>query len=336
MPIKKPVNQNVVKAGGKYEIPRNRRIVKRVRLKNAELTAQIDSNDTKEFPQLYWFRNGKYITPNQMSKYKFYDKKLGIYNKLSSKDWSKIAPENSHEYDGYVVPQTPYINKLERLAASVGGEAMATANKHSVPFHGEYITLKTKDKRGNPGKLNLTDVPLALLDSISVNAGRSNTNIWDDMALVGKESTFGEYSKALSRPIPEGLELNPQTFVNDDVYIQTKYHDYLNALHKKHNYNRWSVQQSANAERDAKYALENNGIQEKTKHYSNYLLADAFKRYATNPYKYNPGQKNYVPMLNDIKYELSGEKQLQDYWNMRGQYEYARGRREGISKPVFE
>lgn len=41
-------------------------------------------------------------------------------------------------------------------------------------------------------------------------------------------------------------------------------------------------------------------------------------------------------MVNAIRQELVGEKQLQDYWNTRGKSEYARGKKERVKRSLEE
>jgi hypothetical protein len=180
--------------------------------------------------------------------------------------------------------------------------------------------------------MNLADVPVALLDSIAVNSGRSDTDFFTNSALIGKESTFGGYSEALGSPMSGNY--SPHMLTNNHAYFENAYNDYIAAVNRErtkggHGFTP-SDSETVKAENNAKYALEHNLITDKTPHYSEYVLADAFKRFESNPAKYNPGQANYVPMVNAIRQELIGEKQLQEYWNTRGKQEYERGKKEGM------
>jgi hypothetical protein len=78
-----------------------------------------------------------------------------------------------------------------------------------------------------------------MLDSIAVNAGRSNTDFWTSAALVGKESTFGGMSKTLhgDNEILYGMEdgkFNPGTLTNNHSYFSSPESDYWNALFNKY------------------------------------------------------------------------------------------------------
>lgn len=337
MPIKKPVNQNVVKAGGKYVIPKKRRVIKKIQINGGVLTAEVPQDVKKnESSEIYWFRNGRYITPAVRSKYKFYDKKTGLNIKLNKYKYTNHDEDD--ERTG-LNPDTPYIKQIADKAEHYGRYYGDQNFNQRIPFDENtyWLTLRTKNKNGKPGITNLVDVPINMLDSIAVNAGRSNTDFWTDLALVGKESTLGGFSDILYHNRPTGHYITPSDLVNNHAFTDSPYSDYLAQMHKDYPLMTDSpFSDVAKIEQNAKHAIKHGTMGQKTPRYSNYLLADAFKRYAVNPYKYNPGQKNYVPMLNDIRNELSGEKQLQIYWDAIGQRQYDIGRREGISKPVFE
>ena len=307
-----------------YTIPKKRKVLRTIRMTNGSiLTAEMDASGVNGSHELYWFRDGKYITPEQSSKYKYYDNSIKGYRYLDNKRRFKYTPDAKEpEYEARTPVFTPSIQALE--SHIIGN---SNTIDQSIPLNEQkMITLRTK------GKMNLADVPENLLDSIAVNAGRSGTDFWTDAALVGKESTFGGGSAALKHPFDLNWKesLYPEVLVNNHAYLETPESDYLAALHKKYDFD--NDYQKARAEENAKYALEHGQIVDKTPHYSNYILADAFKRYQVAPTKYNPGQKNYVPMLNGIRTELQGEKQLQEYWNTRGKQEYARGQKEGMAE----
>ena len=65
--------------------------------------------------------------------------------------------------------------------------------------------------------MNLADVPVNMLDSIARNTGRSKTNIKTNLGLVGKESTFGGYSKVLGNAW-DSYPINPYLLVNNHAY----------------------------------------------------------------------------------------------------------------------
>lgn len=103
--------------------------------------------------------------------------------------------------------------------------------------------------------------------------------------------------------------------VNNRAYTESPESDYLAALFKNFNF---SDQNFAEAERNAEYAYKHGLIKPKTKHYHENILADAFARYADNPKKYNPGQKNYTQMVTNIGNEVWSDPQIQKWWNESG------------------
>lgn len=64
------------------------------------------------------------------------------------------------------------------------------------------------------------------------------------------------------------------------------------------------------AEKDAEYAYKHNNIKERTKHYHDNIMADAFVKYADNPNKYNLGQGNYIQMVTNIGNEVWNDPQI--------------------------
>lgn len=300
--------------------PRNLKTVRTIKINNGTLVAKMDSDD-----KIHWFRNDKEMTPNQIKTYKYYDPKIKNYRRLGN-----IKKSNTIQYlvaDSVVSPiYTPSIDKIADIYTANSKNKMDLNKKQAVPFNGEYITLKTK------GNMNLADVPINLLDSIAINSGRSNTDFWKNSALVGKESTFGGISRALGKIDSSSQSKGPKELVNNHIYFRDGYKDYLGALERKYNYERaFNDNEKIKAEEDAKNALKRNQFIDRSPKYSKYVFADAFKRYQLSPEKYNPGQGNYISMVNNIEQELRNEKQLQNYWNTRGQEFYRRGQKEGIN-----
>ena len=302
------------------KIPEKRNVIKTIKINNGTLTAELDDDHN-----VYWFRNGKYITPNQMKNYKFYDPAIKGYKQLSDVV-SIFYDGDKRTFGANTKVYTPNLDTIYSRQREIHSSKDKTDSRQRIPFSGKKITLRTK------GKMNLADVPVALLDSIAVNSGRSNTDFFTNSALIGKESTFGGYSEALGYPMSG--ELTPHVLTNNHAYFENAYKDYSAAISRKRTKGGFIItpddSEIVKDENNAKYALEHNLITDKTPHYSEYVLADAFKRFESNPAKYNSGQGNYVPMVNAIRQELIGEKQLQEYWNTRGKQEYERGKKEGM------
>ena len=303
-----------------YKIPKDRFRVKTIKMKNGVLVGEADDQGN-----MYWFKDGKYITPSQMKTYSYYDSSIKAYRSLGDKADFQVNAGVVDIKGVHNPVYTPSLNQIRAKNIESGYAYSEKEHQQAIPLDNQdWLTLRTK------GKMNLVDIPINMLDSIAVNAGRSGTDFWTDAALIGKESTFGGYSHYLGSPHEEGkgYVMPVHDLANNHAYAQTPESDYLMASYRK--YDHRDEAQVVAAENDAKYALQH-GLKVQTPHYSDYFLADAFKRYQVAPAQYNPGQGNYVPMLNGIKAELQGEKQLQNYWNTRGKQEYARGQQEGMA-----
>lgn len=310
---------------------KNRKIIKRIAINNGYLSYEIDNDNHKG----YWYRNGKKIkNPNS---YRVYDKSVGGYRRLGDVKYKSVYINNKEE----LIPETvetpidmPYWNKLLNDASEESNKLDKNIKAQSFKFGDKSITLKTK------GRMNLATIPINMLDSIAINTGRSNTNIVTNLGLVGKESTFGGISipieKKYHKSRGESTNIdykdwifNPYDLTTNHAYFVNKYRDYYRQIDKNH-----ETYLSSRLERDkrlvsiekqAKEAYINNRIKDKTPHYHQNLLADSFIRYAVNPIKYNPGQGNYVQMVNNIGTEVWNEPQIQSWWNTEGQHYYNKG-----------
>ena len=311
-------------------IPKNRKTIKSIKMKNGTLTGEADDQGN-----MYWFKDGKYITPYQLEKYKYYDTSINSNRKLANKAKAQYYNNKVDFYYVYNPVDTPFYDKLNKSVDENYKRNKEKEIEQTIPLKNQkFLTLRTK------GRMNLADVPINLLDSIAVNSGRSGTDFFTNAGLIGKESTFGGIAHVLGRDVKQlGIYdegLNPHTLTNNHAYFITPEDDYYRAIFKKNYYGESKDTDKVVTENDVKYAYEHGLIKSKTPHYSDYILADAFKRYEVNPTKYNPGQGNYVSMVNAIRQELAGEKQLQEYWNTRGKQEYERGKKEGMKRSLEE
>lgn len=291
-----PLNEVIVTT--KYP----RQILKTININNGTLTFEED-----KFGQKGWYRNHKPIPED----YKYWDSNLKVFRVLDP-------------YRALSHVHTPYLSRLEN-------EASTHKTSHGlIPIGNKYITLRTK------GKMNLADVPVNLLDSIAINTGRSNTNIKTNLGLVGKESTFGGFSKALGNPLNSQQSFLVHDLTNNHAYQVNPQLDYLGAINRKfpklYDYDFVTKndidKRDAERELEAKKAYQNNLIKSRTKQYHPNSLADAFSRYADSPSKYNPGQSNYVSMVNNIANEVWNEPQIQNWWKTEGIKYYNKGKNE--------
>ena len=287
--IKKPVmfeyaHQEYVTYGGKYDVPKDRKVVRTINLNNGKISVEQDADG-----DVYFFKNGKYMPDNVVKNYKYFDNKTKTYRRLSKDTNSKIP---------YTKPHVPYVDMLMKDKETGFRTSEATG---FVPSK-NMITLHTK------GRMNLADIPTNELDSIFASAGRAGIDPKIALGLVGKEDTFGGHSKLLGKPWfdssgkPDTIPLG--SLVNNHIgALVSKYGDYTHNLITKH-------AKGGKSERTYEEILHdmpeeelvqmnnevqweyNHGLLDKYKnqvHDENDLLADAFKRYQVNPKLYNYG-----------------------------------------------
>lgn len=292
----------------KYNIPKKRKTIRTIKINNGSLTFDVDNNGKG-----YWFRNGKYITPNQLKFYNFYDESIkgnrALYTTYNG------TPNGATEV--YI----PTLNYLYREHSRKYGEKIEESNKQEFKSNNKFITLRTK------GKMNLATIPTNLLDTIAVNAGRAGVDVKTGLGLVGKESTFGGYSLPLNNT-PVNVKYHPSGLVNNHEYYTNPEIDYLNSLNGKYNKNISPGEQLVIMEKQAASDMKYGTIKERTPHYNQYVMADAFERYGKNPKGYNPGQSNYTSMVTNIGNEVWGYKPIQYWYNTEGVNYYNKGREE--------
>ena len=304
--------------GGKvktHRIPKNRKLVRTIHMNNGTLTAEIGDDG-----KTYWFRNGKYISPERRKSYKFYDKSINGYRVLSDIRYDKKAKEVLS--DGTPV-YAPNLFGLINKAKEAAKKKEQIMNKQKFRGNGNNITLRTN------GVTNLATVPMNLLDSIAVNSGRSNVPIKTGLGLVAKESTLGGTSIPLGTMKVQQPWYNPYGLVNNHAYFENPEDDYLGALMRKYDFIT-SDAGIVEAEKDAQYAMNHGLIKPRTPQYSDNIIADAFARYVKNPNGYNSNQQNYASMVTNLGNEVWGEPQIQQWWNTSGKKQYERGRKEGM------
>ena len=258
-----------------------------------------------EYRDGQWYRNGKWVFDNR---YKFYDPK--------KRAWFSLAN------NGSIKPLTPYIDKITKQGIDM--ELNKGRGDWIFPASGPIITLRTK------GQMNLADIPTNLLDTIAINTGRSKTDIKTNLGLVGTESTFGGYSKALGNPVST---YDSHDLVNNHAYFGNPYTDYSKAIYRKVskeiNQGKDSDRAWMDAENDAEYAYKHNNIKTRTKKYHDNVIADAFARYADNPKGYNPGKGSVYPkVVTRTGNEVWSDPQIVKWWNTEGKKYYNKGLNE--------
>lgn len=291
--------------------------IKTIKINNGVIELKSDGN---------WYRNGKRFTKNGLSKYKLYSPKYKGYVKLSGIDISA---------------NTPTLDKLHNKLWDISSrrEKIRRFQTYDAPIKdNQKVSFRTK------GALNLLDVPYQLLDSIAKNAGRARLPFDKALGLAAKETTIGNKSKALMRAAGlddeaiqyelDNFTYNNKNIINNHAFDVSMYSDYLGAIYKKYfeplykDKDRNSddvIKASILAERQAAEDVKYNTIKETTPHYSDNAMVDGFRRYLISPNTYNPGQANYVPMVDNLAKEAWNDKSLQEYWNKQGKKYYQQG-----------
>lgn len=214
--------------------------------------------------------------------------------------------------------------------------------EHNIPFQKQNaITLR------NAGRASTAVISPNQLDSIAKYANRAGLSIPTAFGMVIKESTFNnptdtksaaklfglkkgtrEYNKWITGQHFQGNgnrldEGNAREFINfhkDDSlnpywqdlrYVENQTRD-INEARKM------LINGERNADRKAKYAPK------LTRGEKLNVMEAAFKDYKTNPYGYNPGQKDYVQLVNQNARDIMNSPQIQQWYRTSP---YAKGRK---------
>lgn len=214
--------------------------------------------------------------------------------------------------------------------------------EHNIPFQKQNaITLR------NAGRASTAVISPNQLDSIAKYANRVGLSIPTAFGMVMKESTFNnptdtksaaklfglkkgtrEYNKWITGQHFQGNgnrldEGNARDFVNfhkDDSlnpywqdlrYVENQTRD-INEARKM------LINGERNADRKAKYAPK------LTRGEKLNVMEAAFKDYKTNPYGYNPKQKDYVQLVNQNARDIMNSPQIQQWYRTSP---YAKGRK---------
>lgn len=214
--------------------------------------------------------------------------------------------------------------------------------EHNIPFQKQNaITLR------NAGRASGAVISPNQLDSIAKYANRAGLSIPTAFGMVMKESTFNnptdtksaaklfglkkgtrEYNKWITGQHFQGNgsrldKGNARDFINfhKDDSLNPYWQDMRYVENQTRDMNKareMLINGERNADRKAKYAPK------LTKGKKLNVMEAAFKDYKTNPYGYNPGQKDYVKLINQNAKDIMNSPQIQQWYRTSP---YAKGRK---------
>ena len=214
--------------------------------------------------------------------------------------------------------------------------------EHNIPFQKQNaITLR------NAGRASGAVISPNQLDSIAKYANRAGLSIPTAFGMVMKESTFNnptdtksaaklfglkkgtrEYNKWITGQHFQGNgsrldKGNARDFINfhKDDSLNPYWQDMRYVENQTRDMNKareMLINGERNADRKAKYAPK------LTRGKKLNVMEAAFKDYKTNPYGYNPGQKDYVKLINQNAKDIMNSPQIQQWYKTSP---YAKGRK---------
>lgn len=176
--------------------------------------------------------------------------------------------------------------------------------------------IKEKEiKLTNAGKLTGIKLTTNQLDSIAKYANRTGLPIKTALGLVMKETTFNNLTPYGRQIIQnENIESMPSwSWVNNHhwSYWRNPYREAIEAAlrNTKNKTTKDINNQLANGEKYADKLAKDL----KTQPFIT-GIEDGFRKYKTNPYNYNPGQKNYVQLVNQNSRDIMNSPQIQQWY----------------------
>ena len=199
----------------------------------------------------------------------------------------------------------------------------------NIPFiKSKAITLS------NAGRAIGAKLSTNQLDSIAKYANRAGLSIPKAFGLVMKESTFNNptvgHVQFIQNENTQNNESNRWINNNNWTYKRNPYTEAIDAANKNEKNKTikdWD-NQVINGEKYADKLAKKLKAQPFT-----VGIEDGFRKYKTNPYKYNPGQKNYVQLVNQNARDIMNSPQIRQWYKTSP---YAKGRRYkcgGITTP---
>lgn len=165
------------------------------------------------------------------------------------------------------------------------------------------------------GKATGARVSTNQLDSIAKYANRAGLSIPTALGLVMKETTFNNLTPYGRQIIQnENIESMPSwSWVNNHhwSYWRNPYREAIEAAlrNTKNKTSKDINNQLANGEKYADKLAKDL----KTQPFIT-GIEDGFRKYKTNPYNYNPGQKNYVQLVNQNSRDIMNSPQIQQWY----------------------
>lgn len=291
--------------GRSYPIPTKADAVDALRLAGLHGRSDVKSKVYSRYPELRkkakfgnWFTSllNNNITPR---------KTVHFYKSKSGKVFKTIreAAQDNYNYNN---------NPSYRI--SIKGEKYNKLLSSKPDITIPYIKSKAVTLN-KAGKATGARVSTNQLDSIAKYANRAGLSIPTALGLVMKETTFNNLTPYGRQIIQnENIESMPSwSWVNNHhwSYWRNPYREAIEAAlrNTKNKTTKDINNQLANGEKYADKLAKDL----KTQPFIT-GIEDGFRKYKTNPYNYNPGQKNYVQLVNQNSRDIMNSPQIQQWY----------------------
>nr|DAT99961.1 MAG TPA: hypothetical protein [Crassvirales sp.] len=303
-------------AGGNrsYPIPTKADALDALRLAGLHGRSDVRSKVYSKYPELRkkakfgdWFTS---LFNNNTAAPK---KTVHFYKSKSGRVFKTIREAAQDNYNYNNNPSYRLIDKAAKYARSL------TKQDITIPYIKNKAVTLNKAGRATGARVSTNQ-----LDSIAKYANRAGLSIPTAFGLVMKESTFNNPTVHGTQFIQNKNDGSTSgSWINNGnwSYMRNPYDEALRVtLRNKKNKTKKDINnQLVNGE---KYADK---LAEKLKA-QNFItgIEDGFRKYKTNPYGYNPGQKDYVPLVNQNARDIMNSPQIQQWYRSSP---YAKGRK---------
>lgn len=240
-------------------------------------------------------------------------KTVHFYKSKSGRVFKTIREAAQDNYNYNNNPSYRMTDKAAKYSRSL------TKRDITIPYIKNKAVTLNKAGRATGARVSTNQ-----LDSIAKYANRAGLSIPTAFGIVMKESTFNNptvYGTQFIQNKNDGSTSGSWINNHNWNYMRNPYAEAMHAAfrNKKNKTTKDINNQLANGE---KYADK---LAEKLKTQPFFVgIEDGFRKYKTNPYGYNPGQKDYVPLVNQNARDIMNSPQIQQWYRTSP---YAKGKK---------
>lgn len=278
---------------------------------------KMTNGATLEYKNNNWYRNGKLITDNVLKKYKFYDRSIKGYRYLTEFGSTPVYTPNydyalfkdiqlKSDYNKYKEEQkAPYIHNKKVVLHSLKNGKPTVVHGRIYSTNQLDSLLKWTNEAGYPDdkvfRVIAHNIKENNYPNIFINKDNDLKNHSKDFDLNSNNFSYWRYSE------------NPYTSLVGSFTTGVN----GKALDKAEQEGDIIKVDSLTADTDKRIGYQLKHIDESKISIPTRPVTALIKDFMTNPNKYNPGQSNYVQMVNNIEQYVRDTPEIKNWYRNR-------------------